>query len=141
MPEEKIVNKGAELCAMIAQQIEQAEIQLNKMIGDQIREKFGLDPLEVEFQGGLFEAGFQGTRTEVEVRLKFLLPISFPDWQAFSDWNDDPEKSERDLREWGFWEILEISNNNVINYNYFEDHPTQTFLELEFSESSIEFQS
>lgn len=133
------MSKGAELCAMIAQQIEQAEIQLNKMIRDQVREKFGLDPLEVEFQGGLFEAGFQGTRTEVEVRLKFLLPISFPDWEAFADWNDDAEKSERDLREWGFWELIGISENNVINYS--EDPPNQVFLEVEFSESSIEFQS
>jgi hypothetical protein len=133
------MSKGAELCAMIAQQIEQAEIQLNKMIRDQVREKFGLDPLEVEFQGGLFEAGFQGTRTEVEVRLKFLLPVSFPDWEAFADWNDDPEKSERDLREWGFWDLIMISENNVINYS--EDPPNQIFLEVEFSESSIEFQS
>lgn len=133
------MSKGAELCAMIAQQIEQAEISLNRMIRDQVREKFGLDPLEVEFQGGLFEAGFQGTRTEVEVRLKFLLPISFPDWEAFADWNDDPEKSERDLREWGFWDLIGISENNVINYS--EEPPNQVFLEVEFSESSIEFQS
>jgi hypothetical protein len=133
------MSKGAELCAMIAQQIEQAEISLNRMIRDQVREKFGLDPLEVEFQGGLFEAGFQGTRTEVEVRLKFLLPVSFPDWEAFADWNDDPEKSERDLREWGFWDLIMISENNVINYS--EDPPNQIFLEVEFSESSIEFQS
>lgn len=131
------MNQMKDFTAFIANSISTFEVQLNERIKTYLNDKFGLTPTEVEFRGGLFEAGFGGYRNEVEVKLTFLLPIQFEDDDQFCEWHDS-ENSDSDLDKWGFGDLIKNSDSHFIITPYDPETKSRskTYLIIYLSESS-----
>lgn len=108
------MSRTKELINFVSDSISAFEVKLNDSIKSCVKDTFGLDPTEVEFRGGLFEAGFGGYRSEVEIRLTFTLPIQFQNWDDFADWHDS-DSSNEDLDNWGFGELIDSSIRHNIH--------------------------
>jgi hypothetical protein len=115
------MNLPKSLTKFIANKIDSFESELNEAIKAYLKDNLGLTPTEVEFRGGLFEAGFGGHRSEVEVNLTFLLPIQFEDDNQFVEWHDS-EVSDSDLDKWGFGDLI----NNSISHHIWTPYDPET---------------
>lgn len=122
-----------DLTKFVAESISSFEESLNQSIKDRIKDTLGISPSEVEFRGGLFEAGFGGYRSEVEIRLTFTLPICFKNWDDFAKWHDS-DACDSDLEEWGFLPLIDNSDSHNINLSSDDKDVSIT---IKFSESSF----
>ncbi len=122
-----------DLTKFVAESIHSFEESLNQSIKERIKDTLGISPSEVEFRGGLFEAGFGGYRSEVEIRLTFILPIRFKNWDDYAEWHDS-DACDSDLEEWGFHPLINNSNSHSINLS---SDDNEVFITIKFSESSF----
>lgn len=131
------MNSVKDFTTFIADKIDAFEAELNESIKTYLKDNFGITPEEVEFRGGLFEAGFGGYRSEVEVNLTFLLPIQFEDDDQFCEWHDS-EASDSDLDKWGFGELIKnsISHHIWTPYDTETNSCSKTYILINLSESS-----
>lgn len=137
------MSRTKELIDFVSDSISAFEVKLNDSIKSSIKDTFGLDTSEVEFRGGLFEAGFGGYRSEVEIRLTLTLPIQFRNWDDFADWHDS-DSSNEDLDNWGFGELIGSSIRHDIHmsptpFGNKYDSDSKILLTIDISESSLHF--
>lgn len=122
-----------ELTKFVAESISSFEESLNQSIKDRIKDTLGISPSEVEFSGGLFGAGFGGYRSEVEIRLTFILPIRFKNFDDATEWHDS-DACDSDLEEWGFHPLIDNSNSHSIHLSSDDEEVSIT---IKFSKSSF----